>query len=280
VRNLEALKIDQDWPAFLKFRDRRLVGVQTGINALDKSILGLSGIVVIQGAPGCNKSTLALQVAQYQATLGNPSLIIDRENGRERFRMRLLCMANRVSTTDVLTSPIEVLRKWVAAVTHYPIYVETEPVKTYEEIKDALEQLWNRHGERPMLLVVDSLQALPPIGPDERTSIQTWLGHFDQLKLTYEGKLTIIVTSEKTRGQAGANYDVAILGAGKGSGAVEYKAEIVLDLRRDQATGGIICEVLKHRDGQSGVAIPLVPVLADLSNPQSFCFRLAGEEKL
>lgn len=271
MRALSEIRISRDWDSFLAFRERKLSGIQTGIKSLDRNLLGLSGIVIIQGAPGTNKSTLALQISQYQAGIGNPSLIIDRENGRERFRMRLLCMSNSVSQTDVLTCSQERLRELITPVIEYPIYVCTDAVTEYEEINTALKHLWERH-KKPMLLVVDSLQALPLIAEDERLSIQKWLGLFDQCKLDWEGKLTIIITSEKSRGSD--NYDRASLQSAKGSGASEYKAEMVFDLRRNKENGNVILEVIKNRDGLSGVAFELRPGLSDMNNKQSFTFRM------
>lgn len=276
MRSLDELSLGAGWETFLAYRSRKLVGVQTGIAALDRVLYGLSGITVVQGAPGANKSTLALQIAQHQATLGNPSLIIDRENGRERFRERLICMSNRVSSVDVRTCSRERLRDLVSTVVDYPIFACTDRIDEPGEIKAALSELWGRF-QRPILLVVDSLQALPPYpgAPDERMSLQSWLVALDQLKLDFEGRLTILVTSEKSRGQGGVNYEQAALSAGKGSGAVEYKAELVLDLRRSQASPQeVICEVLKNRDGSAHWAVTLRKVLADPKNENSFTFRL------
>jgi replicative DNA helicase len=273
MRSLNELTIDKDWDAFLSFRDRKLQGVQTGVASIDRVLHGLSGVVVIQGAPGCNKSTLALQVAQHQAEQGNPSLIIDRENGRERFRLRLLCMSNRVSTVDALTCTKDTLRKYVTKIQNYPLYVCTDPIESADEISKSLAALWEKH-QKPMLLVVDSLQAMPLIAADERLSIQEWMKQLDQLKLDWEGRLTIIVTSEKARGEGGRNYSEAKLSSGKGAGGIEYKAEMVLDMRRANEGSEIIVEIVKNRDGCAGVAVRLQPVLANPSNPSSFTFKL------
>jgi replicative DNA helicase len=273
MKELNDLTIDRNWEQFLSFRDRKLQGVQTGIGSLDRVLHGLSGVVVVQGAPGCNKSTLALQIAQFQAEKGNPSLVVDRENGRERFRLRLLCMSNRVSTVDALTCSVDVLRSYVQKIQGYPLYVCTDPIESAAEISEALAALWEKH-QKPMLLVVDSLQAMPLIAADERLSIQEWMKQLDQLKLDWEGRLTIIVTSEKARGEGGRNYSEAKLSSGKGAGGIEYKAEMVLDMRRANEGNEIIVEIVKNRDGVSGVAVRLQPVLANPSNPSSFTFKL------
>lgn len=266
--------LNHHWASFLSYRSRRLTGIQTGIPALDRVLLGLSGITVLQGSPGSFKSSLALQIAGYQASLGNPALIIDRENGRERFRMRLLCQANAVSQVDVLTCEKARLKELVATVRDWPLYVETEPMRAYDQIGESLKEMERLHPGKPMLLVVDSLQAMPIIANEERISLQNWMGALDQAKLDWEGRLTTIVTSEKRRGAGGEEYERANLSSGKGSSSVEYKGEIVLDLRRNKQSGNIIVEVMKHRDGAANVAVELQLVLSDPSNSQSCTFRL------
>lgn len=274
MKALSDIKLSKGWDSFLSFRERRLQGVQTGIRELDRLVLGLSGSTVIQGAPGCMKSTLALQVAHHQASLGNPVLIIDRENGLERFRMRLISQANGVSTADLLTCQKETLKTYIKAVYNLPIYICTENT-TPPDLDKALAEMWELH-KKPMLLVVDSLQAMPFIANDERMSIQSWMQALDDLKLKWQGNLVALVTSEKSRGAGGDHYDKASLSSGKGSGNIEYKAEIVLDLRRSKSGEEIVCEVLKNRDGVRNVSIGLVPMLSDPSNAQSFCFKLRG----
>ncbi len=277
MRNLNEYSLHTAWESFLSYRERKLRGVPTGIECIDRAVLGLGGITIIQGAPGAMKSSLALQIAHHNAAMGHPALIIDRENGRERFRMRLLCQANTISATQVMTCSENELRGYVQNVMELPIYACTDPVENFEEIQATIAEMWRVH-ERPMLLVVDSLQSLPIIAEDERLSIQKWLGYFDQAKLDWEGKLTTIITSEKKRGDN--EYGKASLSAGKGSGNIEYKAELVLDLRRDEQSGNIIAEVVKNRDGSSNISFVLEPWLANLSNKASFCFKLRAAESI
>lgn len=274
MKTLEALSLDKDWQSFLKYRDQKLQGIQSGFANLDRSLLGLTGVVVIQGAPGANKSTLALQVASYQAAQGNPVLVLDRENGFNRMRMRMLCQANRKSQTEILTCSKEDLRKYVETVRKYPVYLCTDPVDDIKVLNGYLKSIAEKYPSRPLMLVVDSIQAMPKLHTDPRLSIDAWLMLLDQAKLDWDGRLTILATSEKKRGGDGLEYERASLGAGKGSGSIEYKSELVFDLRRNYETQGITLEVLKNRDGHSGFTLEFGLERSNPSNASSFCYRL------
>ena len=261
------------WSDYGDYLARKLHGVETGIRVLDRALLGLSGLVVVQGAPKCHKSTLVLQAAIHQATLGNPALIFDRENGRQRSRTRLLCVVNHCSTIDILAGDTEQRREYIKAAYKLPIY-HTGMIESYEELRGWILELLAQYPNKRPFVVVDSLQKLPRIGTDERISMQNWMILFDTAKQEFEGQVTIICTSEKSRGEGGKNYEQASLSAAKGAGGVEYTAEQVLDMRKDRATGGVIVEVVANRDGQEGSQTILKKVLADSADEASFCFRL------
>lgn len=266
--------IKNDWRKFYDFCENRLKGVSTGIDVLDKQLLGLRGIVCIRGAPKTNKSTLTLQMAKHYAETHGPVLFYDRENGINRLRLRLLCQELPSSEIDLvcrLREKDQTLNPAIHKVCGLPFYVLFD-----EEISD-IKALINeaiQEYKKPILLVVDSLQKLRMNLQERRNSIDRWLCDLDELKVEYEHKLRIIFTSEKNY----ANYTNPQLGGSKDSSEVEYSAECILDLRRDPESDRIICHVAADRDGPDGEDIYLRKVLTDLSNPRSFCYRLEGAE--
>jgi len=257
MKNLHDISLQhiEDWKAFNAYRQGKLKGFKTGIPRLDRNILGLTGIVGIQGSPGACKSTLALQIARYNASVGNPVLIIDRENGKHRFRTRLLCQAAGVSQDEVLKCEDSKLRSYYNLVKDLFMYVDTGADISPEIIQDYLSQMFEIY-QKPMLLVVDSLQALPRNGVDERHALEAWLCSLDQLKLDWDDNLAIIMTSEKKIGSFGE----ASIDAGKGTGGIGYKCEILLDMRREDDI--FLLDIVKNRDGETVANIPLRKVLA------------------
>lgn len=271
MKPLSDTHIDRGWGSFLPYLERRLMGTATGIKALDDYLLGLGGITLIQGETGCNKSTLALQIAYHQLVQGHPTIMLDCENGLNRLRMRLICMANKVSETDVKIARADkdTLRRLAAPLRGLPLHVYTEPTRELEIIHERVGDAISAYG-RPAILLIDSVQAMPPLNEDRALSLERWMGFFDTLKLAYEGKLTVLVTSEINRASYGQE---AGLGAGKGSNSLEFKAETLFDMRRG-SDGLINLKVAKHRDGQAGAVFPMRKVFADANNPQSFTFLL------
>jgi replicative DNA helicase len=270
VKKLEEIKLvtKENWDTLLRFRDKRLTGFGTGLKGLDAALRGLSGIVGIQGAPGACKSTLGLQIATYNAGRGTPVLVIDRENGISRLSLRLMCQIQKISQAQLLECSEGALRSYLGHVAELPFYVETAAEVDVPLIRGYLDTMWQTY-QQPMLLLVDSLQALPRIDSDERISLQKWLTELDQLKLDCNGNLVIIVTIEKSKGK----YLESSNSAGKGTNAIEYKSEILLDLVAIENSPCINVTVVKHRDGAAGSKIMLTKQLADAS-PNSFTFRL------
>lgn len=267
VKDLK-LVTKQNWDNLLRFRDKRLTGFATGIKELDAALRGLSGIVGIQGAPGTCKSTLGLQIALYNAQRGVPVLVIDRENGISRFKVRVLCQIDKVCSDTILKCSEDELRGRLEKLIRLPIYVETGSEISVEVIKRYVAELVEIY-QQPVLLLVDSLQALPRIEADERLSLQKWLTDLDQLKLDANGNLVIIVTIEKRKGTYGESSN----SAGKGTNAIEYKAEILLDLVAVDNSPCVNITVVKHRDGAAGSKVLLTKQLAG-ADPSSFTFRL------
>ncbi len=235
------------------------------MDALDKLLLGLRGITILQGAPGVNKSTLALQIAVSHARGGQPVIFYDRENGINRLRMRILCQVLGKSETDILefrpeSSILKSLPFWV---------VNNTSLENLDKLVGKL--VGPGPKKKTVMLVADSLQKLPKkFDGDKRLSADHWMEGFDQLKLKYESNYVALVISEKGRWA----YDEAALGGSKESGDNEYTGEIILDLRVNKKTRDLICTVVKDRDGLGGFELTFSKELADLNNPRSFIYKL------
>lgn len=270
MKALNEIKITQNWGAYLKYRSRKIRGVLSGIPSIDKYLLGLGGMVVLQGSTKSSKSTLALQIVHNNLKLGNPCIFIDAENGEGRLRSRLMCQANQVTEIELMGANSDQLKAYRAPLMEYPLYIYTEPIMDQEELALRIKEALDLHPAKPLILLIDSIQAMYPLGEDQRVSLEKWVYFFDRLKVQYDGRLTIIVVSELNR----SSYDTAKVGGAKGSNSIEYKAECLLDCRADRDSSDIWVEVLANRDGNKGARFRLEKVMKDPNNDRSFTFML------
>ena len=264
---------EEDLEAFLASTTNEVRGVQTGLSALDNQLRGLQGIVGILGGPKACKSTLALQVALYNAALGNPVLYIDRENGLMSMRERIICSYHNVPWTDFCRRSGEQKAQAFKSLTRLPLLLVNRPFTT-DDLESWTDSLVAA-APKKALLVLDSLHKLPMELDNMRTSIDKWLLFLDQLKLKHNRKLTIIVTCEKARGK----YDNAFKDGAKESGRIEYTLEQQLDMRNED--GQIIMECTYNRHGPTGdKCLHFEPVYARAGDEYSFLFKLRDKERV
>jgi len=267
---LSSLRLGHDVDKFLRSLRKEISGIMTGLDRLDNQLKGLAGFVGIIGEPKACKSTLALQIAAYNASQGNSVLFVDQENGKMRLSQRLLCNLHGISMGQL--RQLRNVGELYEQLSQLPLHFHFGKVDI-ETIDYAIDSLMMQNKGKPVLLIVDSLQAVAR-NVEIRTSIDQWLLDLDTLKLKYDGQLTIIVISEKRRGA----YGVASVDSAKDSGRVEYKVEQLLDLRNQE--GQIIIECTVNRDGPKGAKVPLNKELQDPENEHSFTFTLNEEERI
>lgn len=242
---LKSLHIGSDFEAFFRYTRKHVDGLETGIGQLDSALLGLAGLVGIQGAPGACKSTLGLQIASHNARNGVPVLVVDRENGRERIRSRLISQMTGVPLALQQKVEKSKLREIYDKIVRLPMLVETSNELSVNYIADLAEAMLEIYKAKKGIVLIDSLQALPRDGEEERQALERWLVSFDQLKLDFGDRLTFMFTSEKSRGR----YDSASKEGGKGTGNIEYKCEQLIDMREVEGSiTKIITQVVKNRD--------------------------------
>lgn len=270
MRSLDEASITRNWDSFIRYLDRRTLGMQTGIKTIDQYLLGLGGVTLIQGDTSSCKSTLALQIAHHNMLKGAACLMFDRENGDGRVRSRLTCQANNISETTLMVATREERLKYVEPVTKLPMYVYTESVNTQEVVTERLAEMMDKH-KGPAILLVDSVQAMAPVDDDQRVSLEKWMYFFDALKVQCDGRLTVIVISETKRAGYGSEEGI---GRGKGSNSLEFKAETLLDMQENKETGNVWLKIAKHRDGIKGARFELARVLANPANSRSFTFKM------
>ena len=88
---LERNHIANNWTSFEEFRLKKVKGLQTGFSKVDNALVSLPGLVTVMGDTGCGKSTFVMNTLVHNARKKIPVVWLDKENGLQRTRKRLLC---------------------------------------------------------------------------------------------------------------------------------------------------------------------------------------------
>jgi hypothetical protein len=261
---------EEDLEGFLASTSDEIRGVQSGLPNLDRELKGLQGIVGILGGPKSCKSTLALQIALYNASIGNPVLFIDRENGLMHMRERIICSYHNMPWIDFCKRSDAHKQKAFESLNKLPMLL-VNSMFTMEQLEEWVDLLVASAKDKAVL-VLDSLHKLPMDMDNMRSSVDKWLLFLDHLKLKYNRKLTIITTCEKGRGK----YEGAFKDGAKESGRIEYTLEQQLDMRQED--GQIILECTYNRHGPTGDRIYFEQVYSRSGDRWSFLFKLKEKE--
>lgn len=223
-------------------------GLPTGFPAFDHKLSGLRGITLLGAPPKVGKSVFALNVALEVARRGGAVHYYDIENGMHFVMLRLL--SNFYSKTfEQLRAEKDHAERWEADLAEK--IPEFHLCTDYAKMKpDLIARQAQLVGAEKTLIVLDSLQKLPPLAKQRRDSIDTWLRQLEQLK--QDPNITILLISELSRGENEINYRRASLGSFKESGDAEYSCDIGLQFVGKR--GDTVCELhcVANRHGQSG----------------------------
>lgn len=225
-------------------------GVQrlpTGLARLDERLGGgfsVPSLNVIGAAPKSGKSTLAQVVATHHVERGGVAYYLDLENGRRRFLRQVLCRkaelgakeaaaALRDSRAGVFASRAQLGRwnaakAWLVETLGARLFAEFSPPQDFPRRVEAVRAV---AGERPVLVVIDSLQKLPQDFTDRRSSTDQWIRLFERLR--HEQQVVFLVISEIKRDPKGGY--TASESAFKETGGIEYAADLAMTLTRPRA---------------------------------------------
>ena len=239
-------------------------GPITGLPALDRELGGAlwPGMHILHGQPGAGKTAFVLQVA---ACCGCPCLYVTCEMAPLELLRRI---AARVTTTflgkfktgELL--PADSLEKARAAAQAAPHLTLADATQVYAAPRWIATQARLCKGEaRHLLVIVDSLHSWADAEPTPGTEYDklNWaLAELKKLAAMLEGP--VLAVAERNRASMGQGG----LSAGAGTRKIEYGAETVLDLGRDEKVnpdaGGevpVSVKLAKNRHGAPGRIIEL-----------------------
>lgn len=152
--------------------ERYVIGLPTGVYALDRQIMGLckSNLVIVAGRPGHGKSTLMLQSVRECAKKGIPVAVFSLEMSKAQLVLKLIAMEGSLDITKLRSGTLT-KEEWAtynrvaAEVRRWPIYITDKSGLTVNEIV-AMSKAWKiKHGIQAVY--VDYLQ-LVSVGDNKR----------------------------------------------------------------------------------------------------------------
>jgi KaiC/GvpD/RAD55 family RecA-like ATPase len=197
----------------------------TGWELLDAALGGgfiIPSLNVLGAPPKTSKSTWAQIVAERHVQRGGVAYYLDLENGRRRFARRLAERRSRGGpASEALPGAQRELADFYAAFAQNDLSLPR------------LEELREVAGDRPLLVVVDSLQKLLRNEhlTDRRAAVDSWVRWFEMCR--DELDIVFLVVSEMSRSQDGG-HNVHETGF-KESGGIEYAADLAMTLARPRA---------------------------------------------
>lgn len=244
-------------------RAGREVGVAFPWSAMTELIPGglMPGdLMLIVGAPGAGKSTLAHQIADHASRFGHGVQMFITEMTKEQFAARHLAARAGVDSRKIragmLTSD-EWKRVFRASEEFgaLPICIDdrTFDVGLLELRIQQAQAILADQGKTLRLVVFDFLQLFKDSRyKDKRMEVESGIGTIRELTNAYG--IASIVVSQVSKDQYKNNAKPHIFGS-KEAGGIEYAVTIGLALWREEER--VMCEIQKNREGRAGVMVAL-----------------------
>lgn len=247
---------------------QKIPGLSTGLNDLDRFILGLNKgeLILIAARPGMGKTSIALNIAMNVAKKsGKTVAVFSLEMSREQLVSRLLAGEGLVPSQNLLTGQLN-SDEWkrIAAAAQVlsatDMRIDDNPMLSVSDMNAQCRRISNLG-----LVVIDYLQLMQSAGGDSRRyageNRQQVVSDMSRMLkiMAKELNVPVICLSQLSRASEGRPNKRPMLSDLRESGAIEQDADVVIGLYREGYYNAE-CEepnvseaiVLKNRKGQTG----------------------------
>lgn len=247
---------------------QKIPGLSTGLNDLDRYILGLNKgeLILIAARPGMGKTSIALNIAMNVAKKsGKTVAVFSLEMSREQLVSRLLAGEGLVPSQNLLTGQLN-SDEWkrIAAAAQVlsatDMRIDDNPMLSVSDMNAQCRRISNLG-----LVVIDYLQLMQSAGGDSRKyageNRQQVVSDISRMLkiMAKELNVPVICLSQLSRASEGRPNKRPMLSDLRESGAIEQDADAVIGLYREGYYNAE-CEepnvseaiVLKNRKGQTG----------------------------
>ncbi len=246
----------------------RLLGVSTGLSALDKQTGGFvpGDLIVLAGRPGMGKSALAQLHARTAAETGGGKAVVvfSLEMPPSTWAQRLMAAGAPLDVKSVRTGQGIARHDWDRLIGEaerlqgLPVYIPNTTGITPMGMRRIARKLYAKHGGLA-LMVVDYLQISRADGKHGNREQEVAEISRALKETAMELHVPVVALSQLNRTCEARGDKRPMLGDLRESGAIEQDADIVIGLYRDEVYNGDskhkgVCELLllKQRNGPVG----------------------------
>ena len=247
------------------YSGKALIGVPTGLKALDRMLGGLqkSDLVIVAGRPSMGKTSLSLQFADAAAKGGFKVGIVSLEMSNTQVANRLLAMNADGLSVESLQRGTLTAMGWsslttaASSVSGLPIYLCDDSACTLAEIKAKAKTLQRTNGLD--LLIVDYLQLME--GDGRHRNREGDISHISRglKQVAKRLHVPVVALSQLSRRCDERPDKRPIMSDLRESGAIEQDADVILMIYRDEVydldtpdKGMAELLIRKHRNGPIG----------------------------
>ena len=247
-------------------KEGEISGIPTGLNDLDRKLLGMRAgqLVILAARPGVGKTALGVNMAVNAVKkIDLPVAIFSLEMLAPELSMRILSSearvdANRIRSRNFKDSELREINRVVGEVSKYPIYINDSAVTSIYDIQGQCRKIRTQQGLG--LIVVDYIQLMRPHNskiPREQQISEISRG---LKQLAKEMGCPVVALSQLNRSVESRTVKRPMISDLRESGSLEQDADVVLLIYRDDYYNSDSREkgiadiiIAKNRSGEQGV---------------------------
>ncbi len=237
-------------------KKQSITGVATGFADLDRLTSGLqpTDLIVVAGRPSMGKTALAMNIAQYVATMKEgaaPVGIFSMEMSKEQLVTRLLSSEAEIEHTKLRTGTLSSadwpkLAYAAGKLSEALIFIDDSPAMTVLDLRARARRLKKEHGLE--LLVIDYLQLMRGV----KSSIERREQEISEISrflkaLAKELHIPVVAISQLNRMLEQREDKRPKLSDLRESGAIEQDADVIMFIYRDEVYN-------KDKENNKGIA--------------------------
>lgn len=248
------------------FSENKLIGLQTGFEALDDVLCGMQNgdLIIIAARPSMGKTSLGLSIAYNAAKIHNrPVAVYSLEMSESQLALRLICAEARVNMQklrkgELNSNEFASLLRASQKLSSLPVFINDRNGISARRLRESAERLKSESGLG--LVVIDYLQLLAPDRRMENRQ-QDIASVTGSLKaMAKELDTPVIALSQLSRNVENRQDKRPVMSDLRESGSIEQESDVIIFIYRDDyykpdSDRKGIAEIIiaKHRNGPTGV---------------------------